>query len=777
MTTNYINVPEELRSPSKEFLSASESLGLYWWHWNNRERILSISPGLMKVLGYSPEEFDPSQPTIYKKIHPDDAKENQNRIQSLLYGEINLYEIEYRVKGEDGVWQWYYNRGTVMQYDEDGKPLIIGGISIDISGQFKRLLSMVEEKEKFEFIVRNTNEAIAVIELLEGKAGKVLDANKAALDLFSKGPEVLGKPLPNEILQDKVIGKDGVLMRDVFEKGFGRVEQKIEIDNGETLWLEITLHAFTLTGENLMIAIIKDMTPERMTEAALRESEKLYRTLFEAAIDPIGLFTVEREVILMNSALHEVIGYTQEEYKALDLIGIVHPEDEKWVAAMEAKLHSEGAIAFDFRVRHKEGHYLHMSSKNVLIQGEQGEKDLILTIIRDVTERIQAMRDLEQAKEQAEESDLLKSAFLANMSHEIRTPMNSIVGFSNLLVNPDLEVEERELYVERIIRNSELLLALITDITDLAKIESGQLPIIYGKLKLSSLMNDMKQYALDELVRLDKTHLEIITTEETGDYEIDTDVIRIAQIVKNLINNAVKFTEEGSVKIGIKKGGDDQKIILFVQDTGIGISSKNFDLIFNQFRQLDGSNTRKFGGTGLGLAISKNLAHMMGGRISVESEEGKGTLFQVELPIGSSRKISSVSIGKGKTGDMQDKSADLSIMVVDDEPDTLELFQEILTTMGNRVVTAISGYDALKLLEQLPLPDLIFMDIQMPVMSGTDTLRIVKERYEGIKVVAHSAHALVGDRERFLDSGFDDYLPKPFTEQQLTTILSTLFQC
>ena len=126
---------------------------------------------------------------------------------------------------------------------------------------------------------------------------------------------------------------------------------------------------------------------------------------------------------------------------------------------------------------------------------------------------------------------------------------------------------------------------------------------------------------------------------------------------------------------------------------------------------------------------------------------------------------------------MQDKSADLSIMVVVDEPDTLELFQEILTTMGNRVVTAISGYDALKLLEQLPLPDLIFMDIQMPVMSGTDTLRIVKERYKGIKVVAHSAHALVGDRERFLDSGFDDYLPKPFTEQQLTTILSTLFQC
>ena len=525
-----------------------------------------------------------------------------------------------------------------------------------------------------------------------------------------------------------------------------------------------------------MIAIDKDKTPERMTEAALRESEKLYRTLFEAADDSIGLFTKDRKIILMNSALYEVIGYTKEEYEALDLMEIVHPEDKVQLGIMEGILHSEGAMAADFRVQHKEGHYLHMSSKNVVIPGEQWGEDLILTIIRDVTERKQAMRELERAKEQAEESDLLKSAFLANMSHEIRTPMNSIVGFSNLLVNSALDEDSRSLYVQRIIRNSELLLALISDITDLAKIESGQLSIIYGKLKLSGLMKEMKQYALDELVRLDKTHLEIITTDETGDLEIETDVIRIAQIMKNLINNAVKFTEEGSVTIGSKQEGDGQKVILFVQDTGVGIANKNFDLIFNQFRQMDGSNTRKFGGTGLGLAISKNLTHLMGGRISVESEEGKGALFQVELPIRSSRKVSSVSTDKGKTGAMHDKSAGLSIMVVDDEPDALEQFQEMLTAMGNRVVTAISGYDALKLLEKPPLPDLIFMDIQMPVMSGTDTLRIVKERYEGIKMVAHSVHALVGDRDGFLDSGFDDYLPKPFTEKQLTTILSTLFQ-
>jgi len=266
MKTTRTILPKELTSPSADFVSRSESIGLYWWHWDHKERKINLSPGLMKVLGHKPEEFDQSLKSLYRNVHPDDIKKNIKRLKRLFHGEIDLYEVEYRVKDSQGEWQWYYARGTVHQRDEKGKPVSLGGISMDISSQFKYLLSMVQEKKKFEYIVRNTNEAIIVIELLEGEAGVVLDANKAAMDLFKKGPEVFGKPLSDDILQDKVIGKDGVLMRDVFEKGFGRVEQKVKLDNGETLWLEFSVHAFTLTGENLMIAIVKDKTPERMTE-------------------------------------------------------------------------------------------------------------------------------------------------------------------------------------------------------------------------------------------------------------------------------------------------------------------------------------------------------------------------------------------------------------------------------------------------------------------------------------------------------------------------------
>ncbi len=774
MLTDHTDVPGELLSPSQQFQKASDSVGLYWWHWERVSKRIRMSEGMAKILGLSPNSDGFLPESIYGNFHPEDAERNTKLVNRLYLGQDELYEIEYRIKDSTGKWLWYYNRGSVIQKDEAGKPAVIGGISMDISGPFKRLLAVVEEKEKFEFIVRNTNEAIIVIELLEGKAGMVLDGNKAAMDLFKTGPEAFGKPLPEYILQDKLIGKDGALMKDVFEKGFGRIEQKVKSDDGEELWLEFTLHAFTKTGENLMIAIVKDKTPERMSEAALRETERLYQTVVEAANDRIGLFTVDGKPLLLNSAFYETVGFTKEEFMHIGQNELTHPDDLERLKEEGKVLFETGFSSHEYRVRHKKGHYLDMSSKLVLIRGEEGEEDLILFIMRDISEQKRTIGELEEAKEQAVESDQLKSAFLANMSHEIRTPMNSIIGFSNLLNQSGLEEQLRELYVHRIITNSELLLTLITDIIDLAKIESGQLSIIYGRIRISELIKDMEQYAHDEIVRLQKEKIEVVVTMEPNECEIETDIIRITQVMKNLINNAVKFTEEGKVEIGCSKGESDQSVRFSVSDTGIGVSEEHFEVIFDQFRQLDGSNTRKFGGTGLGLAICKNLVHLMGGRIWVESCPGSGACFQVEHPLKATGKekqvISKVKMVHESTG----AGAQISILTVDDEPDTLELYQAMLKQMGHHVSVAATGYEALRILEQYPLPDLVLMDIQMPVMSGTDTLKIIRERYPEIKVVAQSAHALAGDRDRFMGEGYDDYLPKPFTAAQLEKVLLDL---
>ncbi|MDX2431571.1 MAG: PAS domain-containing protein [Bacteroides sp.] len=646
MKENLSQIPQELIAPSTEFIRASAQIGLHWWYWNHLEKSLMLSPHLLTILGYSQEEFDPKMPSVYKNIHPDDVKDNLEKIRRLIYGKDELYEIEFRVKDHKGEWQWYYNRGTVLGRDETGKATVVGGITIDMSGKYKSLMTKADE------------------------------------------------------------------------------------------------------------------------------NERLYRTLIDAADDAIGLFTVEMEIILFNPAFHETFGYKLEEFVEHGWMGIIHPEDRDQLDSRGKELLKNGSLSVDFRVRHKNGSYLFVSSKNVIIPTEDGDPDMILTIIRDVSERKKEVEELEKAKERAEESDMLKSAFLANMSHEIRTPMNSIVGFSNLLVNPALDEAARNMYVQRIVRNSELLLALISDIIDLAKIESKQLPLVYGKQKLSVLLAEMKQYALDETSRLNKPGIEIFADEEESDCEIETDVVRISQIMKNLVNNAIKFTESGKVGVGCMPASSKSDVILYVEDSGVGISAENFNIIFDQFRQVDGSNTRKFGGTGLGLAICKNLVEMMGGKIWVESIEGKGAIFKVELPRKARLLEDRANTTKPEKGFETKQGRGLEILVVDDEQDSLELFYEILSGMGHQVGKAASGFEALQLLEKGPLPNMVFMDDQMDILSGTETMRIIKERHPGIKVVAQSAHALVGDRTRFLEQGFDAYLPKPFSVEQLKDILS-----
>ena len=318
------------------------------------------------------------------------------------------------------------------------------------------------------------------------------------------------------------------------------------------------------------------------------------------------------------------------------------------------------------------------------------------------------------------------------------------------------------------------MLALISDIVDLAKIESGQLPLVYGKLKVSELMGELEQYAHEEMGRHENKKIDLVIQHGQNDIELETDVIRINQIMKNLINNAIKFTEKGSVTLGAKTEAERDRIVFQVRDTGIGIDSDHFGLIFEQFRQVDGSDTRKFGGTGLGLTICRKLVELMHGRIWVESASGEGAAFHVELPMKQSGNTGQFNPNTSYASSGSTLDGDQYIMVVDDEPDSAELMEELILSLGHRVVKSHNGFEALQYLERLSLPDIVMMDVEMSVLSGTDVLRIIKERYPQIRVVAQSAHALHGDRKRFLDAGFDEYLPKPFSKKQMADILDAL---
>jgi PAS domain S-box-containing protein len=774
MSVQDLNIPPELHAPSAEFLEASEQLDLFWWFWNHRDRTIIISPGLLHMLHIDPDRFDHTIESVFKKIHPEDIAKNRERIKALIKGEAELYEMDFRVLDPDGGWKWFYNRGVVREWDDGGKPLVIGGITIDISGEYQHLLSMVEEKDKFEFIFRNSTEAVLIFNRKNGRIERIRDANQAAMDLFGlKQSDGRGSP-SGHFSPDGMKRVEKVILEQLGGNGFARFEKKINMEGAGERWLEFTAHEFNLTGEDLVLTIISDKTSSRKTEAALRETERLYRILFEAADDRIGIFTSDGKPLLMNDAFYQSLGYTREEYLAMDDQESVHQEDKKRMCEDTRQLLQQGYSEHKYKARHKDGHYMHMSSKAVLISGDQGEEDLVLLIIRDISDREKFIEELETAKQAAEESDKLKSAFLANMSHEIRTPMNSIVGFSSLLISDGVDDRARKTYVDRIVRNSELLLALISDIVDLAKIESRQLSLIYGKLRISELLEELNQYTLEELERMKNKKLKVVVEQEAREVEMETDVIRITQVMKNLINNAVKFTDQGSITIGAKCDTRRNQVVFHVRDTGIGIDPEHFVVIFEQFRQLDGSDTRRFGGTGLGLAICKNLVQLMGGRIWVESNPGDGALFQVELPLKRPKKMKQDHPEPVETKPGSGVREGLFIMVVDDEPDSADLLEEFLSNMGHRVIKVPDGFEALKYLEQSSLPDVVMLDVEMPVLSGTDILRIIRERYGEISVVAQSAHALLGDRARFLNEGYDEYLPKPFTAKQLSDIIASL---
>ncbi len=768
--------PLEVAGGPKEVADGMRLMEMHSWQWDMNERRLTISPEMMSLMGYDESDFDAQLPTFERNIHPEDVENIHQRYADFIGGASDVLEIELRIKSGHS-WAWYYARGGIIQKSAQGKPAIIGGVMMDISRRYTRLLNRVEEGNKFEFIFRNTREAVLILAFSDdGKTAEILEANGAAEELF--GGKLKGSD-PFDLLSEEYREFNPELNKNFREHGALELEMQIRDLKGEMKYLDVHAHSYNYSGENLFITIVTDKTESQQvkkeleaSETALRQSEKIYSSLIQAADDRIGLFRTDGTPVMLNNAFSGVLGFTNEEFMQLEDRERLHPEDRQMLEKKASQLFRDRFLATEYRVQHRDGHYLHMNAKSVLLKDPELEHDYVLMIIRDITEKMQFEKELITAKEKAEESDLLKSAFLANMSHEIRTPMNSIVGFANLLSDEDIDGETRREYIDRVNRNSEQLLALISDIIDLAKIESNQLTVQFSSIYLENLFKDLMNFGEQQLKQRNRKEIALVydPDPEAPDLKIKSDLVRITQILQNLVNNAVKFTRRGTIKIGYRLQ-DNEILRFFVKDTGTGIDRKYFDIIFDQFRQLDGSNIRKYGGTGLGLAICRNLAALLRGRIWVESEMGTGSGFYVEIPY---KVGSTVLSSNSDPAKQQDLPGDIRVLLVDDDPDNLMLLHTLLRNEGLQAVTADSGYRALEILDREVLPDLVLLDLQMPVMSGLHTLQIIREKYPGLKVAGQSAYALDSERERAIISEFDAYITKPYDRNDLLGMIVKL---
>ncbi len=389
---------------------------------------------------------------------------------------------------------------------------------------------------------------------------------------------------------------------------------------------------------------------------------------------------------------------------------------------------------------------------------------------KEIEYRKEVEKILAKAKARAEEADMLKSTFLANMSHEIRTPMNGILGFSNLLRDDELSEEEREKYLNIIESSGNQLLTLINDIIDISMIEAGQVKIKESNVNINQLINNVYSLSKAEMKLREKEQLELRSFMACDDNtsNIIIDRVRLKQILINLINNAIKFTEKGYINFGYEKPVNKQ-LKFFVEDTGPGLPQNKKNQIFERFRQADELSTTNFGGTGLGLAISKGLVELLGGKIWVESQHGKGATFYFNLPY---KPVHTQQEPTKKEKDILEYNWDKhTLLIVDDEPMILNYFDEVLGFTGIQIKHAENGKQAVEICTKSHEVDIVLMDIKMPELNGYEATKAIKSKRPEVVIIAQTAYAMAGEREKCLTAGCDDYISKPVKRNKILRLM------
>lgn len=372
-------------------------------------------------------------------------------------------------------------------------------------------------------------------------------------------------------------------------------------------------------------------------------------------------------------------------------------------------------------------------------------------------------------KRKAETSDKLKSSFLANMSHEIRTPMNSIIGFSQLLSeNPDSATQKK--YVDLILESGDSLLTLINEILDISQIEAGQGKLFPKNFQLEQLLADLHVTFEAERIKNKKYDIELILSEPEGigRKAMYADPYRLKQVLSNLLNNAMKFTDSGEITFGYSLL-PGQKLRFFVEDTGIGIASENLEAIFHRFFKLEDDINRLYRGTGLGLAICKQIVEMMGGDLSVQSKLTKGSRFFFDLALYTGLEDMAVKTFQEKTKSYKWKRK--KILIAEDEELNFKLFFEIFKSTGVEITRASTGREAIDLFKKKPDFDLLILDLKMPELNGIDAFKEIQKLNSKVPAIAVTAYALQEDKLKCLSVGFNEYLAKPFRKIEFLEIV------
>lgn len=512
----------------------------------------------------------------------------------------------------------------------------------------------------------------------------------------------------------------------------------------------------------------------QIAKTKAEDSETFLNNIFDHIPNMIFVKSADDlRFVSFNKAGEQFMGHTREELIGKNDYDFFPKEKADFFTSKDREvLNSDEPLIIVEEIINTENGIKTLYTKKVAIKDKKGNVKYLLGISEDITAKKEIERELITAKEHAEQSDRLKSAFLANMSHEIRTPMNGILGFADLLKEPNLSGEKQQKYIEIIQKSGARMLNIINDIVDISKIEAGLMQVDIKESNINEQIEyiytffkpEVEAKGLQFLIRNTSTEIET---------SIKTDREKLYAILTNLIKNAIKFTNKGSIEVGyhlIKDNGTG-KLEFYVKDTGIGIPTDRQEAIFERFIQADISNLMVLQGTGLGLSITKAYVEILGGTIWVESEEGSGSTFYFTIPCNIESKEELT--GKNDKASIIEvkKAQNLKILIAEDDEPSALLISLMVEGVSRNITTASTGNEAVNMCRNNTDLDLILMDIQMPEMNGYEATSQIRQFNKDVVIIAQSAYALSFDRQKALDAGCNDYISKPILKEDLLMLI------
>jgi len=641
--------------------------------------------------------------------------------------------------------------------------------------------ALEQSRDKYRKLVNYANDAMFVITLASEHPcyGYFADVNNVACKQFGYSREELLHMTPFDLSEDNNFPRIKEMLDRLKKEGNLTYETTYRKKDGSIFPVEISGLRLTISNEDLFTFIARDISERKKVEAALRKSEHLYRLLADNVHDVIWTADSALQPLFISPSFTQLTGFPKERagevlHREIILSSpFIRENDTILSLEKDESLHWETPFGTaDNRIIWVE------SVASRLIENP-GNLTGIIGVTRDITSRKQMVTELEAAKEKAYAASRAKSRFLANMSHEVRTPMNGVIGMLQLLQMTRLSDEQEE-YVRTALASGESLLTIINDILDNAKIESGKVEIKPEPFEILSILSPLITSFKNSLSS-ENVSLNYSISPEVPDIFV-ADPVRLRQILFNLIGNAVKFTDYGEISISIKVLEELKDELLrigwTISDTGIGIPEHAGDELFEPFTQAETDSGRRRKGTGLGLSIVKQLVNQMGGEVSIGRNSPRGTVFTFDMLVKICSDRDVIKKQDQITPILTSPLRRLSTLIVEDEPINQQILKAILKKLGHKTVVAADGHSALELLTTMDF-DVILMDVQMPDIDGIETAKRIRtsKKYEKVReipIIALTAYAMAGDKEKCEAAGMDYYLAKPVDVKALVRILKTL---